>query len=893
MMTVNNSSLKIAYWNANSIQNKIHQLYNFLKQESIDIFCICETFLKSSSILHQHPDYYIYRNDRPDDQAKGGVMILVRREISHNLLPILKTKLIENIGIEINCQQRRFQLFSCYLPGGTTSQQINNYYLNDITLITRRRQSYCAVGDLNSKNGLWNCSRANLAGNLLHRKLNESDFFILHPTEHTYFPSDPNRVPSTIDLVITNGHHAFSTLSTHPLGSDHNIITFTIDFQDEVEFRSLYTRPCYREANWNIYENVIDTALINFDFNISNVTQTTHIDELITKLVELISNAERKAVPFKSPDRYSLILGPGTKELIKARAILERQYQRSPNEHLRRALKTEINRMTRNISKRINEIRNDNWSHRLKSVSNDENRKGLWQLAKFAKNRNRLIPPLKNGDDLAITGEEKSELLASTFANAHENPLHLEDSDFTNEVEDSINEFLNDSTTMDSIDMPDISEIESIIRKLKSSKSPGFDRINNRHIKHLPRKGILLLQLIILSCLRLSYFPDIWKIANIIAIKKPGKNPKDPKSYRPISLLSSLSKILEKVILKRLRKHTTDFNIIPPEQHGFTPGKSTTHQLKRVCTQIKFNLSIGKSTGMVLVDIERAFDRVWRSGLIKKMIAANYPKYLIRIINNFLRNRSFIVTSNGGRSTTKSIPYGVPQGSSLSPELYNIFTSDAPTPESCLRALFADDTAFLATSRVCADITRKLRDAVNLYLQYYTKWKISVNPEKFVAIFFTKRRTKEIPHRPLYIHSELRIPWSDTAKYLGLILDKKMTFGKHIDFVIDKTNKAMMLLYSLINRNSALSTDNKLLLYKVALRPIFTYGCPVYASAAITHQKKLQTIQNKLLKMCLNVHWRTSTELVHSMADIPTVFAFIERLSSRFHLNYIDQDEFF
>lgn len=478
----------------------------------------------------------------------------------------------------------------------------------------------------------------------------------------------------------------------------------------------------------------------------------------------------------------------------------------------------------------------------------------------------------------------KSQILTDTLAQAHNNPLHDDNPEFAFQVNNHVNQFLDDRPNIDTIPLPRIQETESIIKSLKSSKSPGLDNITNRVIRQLPSSGIMLLHLIIISSLKLVYFPQVWKSANVVAIKKPGKNTAEAKSYRPISLLSALSKIYEKTILNRLRNHIDENNIIPDDQHGFVKGKSTSHQLLRLQTHIKNSLILGDSTGLLLIDVERAFDRVWHYGLIKKMTDFNFPKYLIFLTRNFLQHRSFLVSVDGARSQIKRIPYGLPQGASLSPVLYNIFTADGPQPWNCDRALFADDTAFFTSSKICAEITKNLRETFKSYLKYFQKWKISLNLEKTQAIFFTRRRTREIPKRPLFISTNCRIPWSTEVKYLGVIFDKKITFSKHIQYVVEKTNKAIAILYPIISRNSALSLDNKLLLYKAALRPIFTYACPVYQQIAKSHLSKLQILQNKLLKMCMNLHWRTSTCEVHERANIPMVAEFIDNNCQRFQL---------
>ncbi len=116
------------------------------------------------------------------------------------------------------------------------------------------------------------------------------------------------------------------------------------------------------------------------------------------------------------------------------------------------------------------------------------------------------------------------------------------------------------------------------------------------------------------------------------------------------------------------------------------------------------------------------------------------------------------------------------------------------------------------------------------------------------------KKKLEIPSSPLKVKNH-QINRSDSVKYLVLLLDKRLTFNKHVEFIINKVSNAVKCMYPLINRKSSLKTKNKILLYKVGIRPILTYGAPVFSTAAKTHLKKIQTTQNKILKMILNVPW--------------------------------------
>jgi len=157
-------------------------------------------------------------------------------------------------------------------------------------------------------------------------------------------------------------------------------------------------------------------------------------------------------------------------------------------------------------------------------------------------------------------------------------------------------------------------EVKYIINKLKIGKSPGYDLISNKILSHLPKKTIILLTYIYNSMLRLSYFPLTWKFSIIILIHKPSKPKHLSSSYRPISLLPTLAKIFEKIILKRIRPIVKFHNIIPHSPFGFRTNHSTIQQIHRLTDQIATSFEKKEFCSGVFLDFAQAFDRVWHIG---------------------------------------------------------------------------------------------------------------------------------------------------------------------------------------------------------------------------------------------------------------------------------------
>lgn len=210
----------------------------------------------------------------------------------------------------------------------------------------------------------------------------------------------------------------------------------------------------------------------------------------------------------------------------------------------------------------------------------------------------------------------------------------------------------------------------------------------------MPQKCIVLLTKIFNACLFLGYFPSCWKLAKVIGLKKSGKDETIPSNYRPISLLPSLGKLLERLIRDRLLKYTKHID----EQFGFRQSHSTIQQLARVTQHIAHNLNLNTPTGMFLLDIEKAFDTVWHNGLLHKLIKNNVPLDLVKLVQSYLSNRKFRVHMQNSTSDYYNVPAGVPQGSVLGPILFIVYINDIPKQPHTQLACFADDTASLASS---------------------------------------------------------------------------------------------------------------------------------------------------------------------------------------------------
>lgn len=871
--------LSILCWNAQGIRSKLTEFFYLLQDINIDICLISETWLNQGHRMAT-PDYSIYRNDR-HGRLGGGVAICIKNSISHRLLPDFKTKTIESIGVEVQGPQSKVILIAVYFPGTALSTTKLKQFKADLKVLTSLKNSFLVCGDLNAKHRAWNCVKANQAGKIVFDETTNRDLLVQFTPTPTYFPPQKNRIfPSTIDIVITNGICNLHNLCTkQALTSDHLPISFEIEMTTNTNSTKKPIQ-CFSKANWSIFKSFLNNALHLREVDPENLRNAQQIDTAIVTFRDCVKEAEQISVPKIEVRNESIQLTPYILSLISIRNLLRRQWQRTRLLQL----KTEVNHYNKLIKSNIFHLRNLKWNKKLSSFNPGD--KQFWTTTKFLTKASKSIPPLKNrNNEFLLTDHEKAAEIAESFNKAHGITFHNKSNQSTESlVAASVQNvrFFN-SISNDMLNLPKPHEVHKIIRNLNNRKSPGDDAIKNITIKHLPKKGIVYLTQIYRACFRLSYFPNEWKHAKIIAIPKPGKDLTNPSNYRPISLLSTLSKILEKIVLGKINLHLRCKDIIIPEQFGFREGLSTNHQLLRVTNHIKTELANKRSTGVLTFDIEKAFDCVWHNALIHKMFKLKFPLHLIKLIQSFLHKRSFYVSINIAKSNSFNIQAGVPQGSVLSPTLFNIFTSDIniSTP-SCEIALFADDTAIYCSGKNPNKIISSLNAATTQLSNYCFTWKIKLNAAKTQATFFTKRKCERMLPSSMVIVDGAPTPWTNNIKYLGVYLDKSLTYKIHVEYAVERALKYIKILYSLINRKSKLSVYNKLLIYKTIFQSILLYACPIWGNCAACHKYKLQVIQNKCLKIMLNLPYSYPTSSIHKMVNVRMINDQIFKIRNNF-----------
>ncbi|GFV84009.1 RNA-directed DNA polymerase from mobile element jockey [Trichonephila clavipes] len=216
--------------------------------------------------------------------------------------------------------------------------------------------------------------------------------------------------------------------------------------------------------------------------------------------------------------------------------------------------------------------------------------------------------------------------------------------------------------------------------------------------------------------------------------------------------------------------------------------------------------------------------------------------------------QTFRVRVNNSYSNTGSCLSVVPQV--LSPYLYNIYTHDFPQHSTVSTCLFADDSVVLSQDVQLKYTIKAIQNFLDKLETWLTHWRIAINVDKSQAIVFRKWWVIDTPFQITLFDDNIQ--WVSVVKYLGLHIDSRLTFKKHIDYLAEKFWGRILLAISLIGRRSPLSLENKVILYKQILRSVITYGSPIWGAAAATHRKKIQVIQNKILRVMANAPWKTT-----------------------------------
>jgi ribonuclease HI len=860
-------ALSIMQWNARGLRCNKDQLKHFLLNTPTppDVLCIEETFLKEKALTPKLENYNSIRKDTTT-KGHGGLIIYIKVGLNFNVLEVEEIPNIEIQGVEITTLNGHLKIYNTYIPPehNITKENLQKLFPNKRAIL---------VGDYNSHNTWWGCTKNNIRGKLIEEILVENNMVVLNTGQATHITSNQSKLNSVIDLSISSldlALNATHLVTNRNMGSDHYASITTINEEILIEDNISMKLWKLNKANWKNYKE-----LSNFAITKETITGN-NIDESFHNIVESLTNLANQSIPCKnSYCKKSTNKNKKFKPLPYwnekcSNAIYKRnQFRNKMKKSKELHDYLEYKKQEAIVKQTLKAEAKDSWQNYC-SEFNDQTKLGaVWNLARKMNGvaTYSSIPTLKDNGILAESNKEKANMLANSYANTS-NTNNYSDK-FLNHLKDNnleTNPQIIGNTTNSEIEtlnkIFNINELKEAIRSSKTGKSPGDDKIPYELLKNLHKNAMGTL---------LSFYNDIWmqgKLpidwhhAVILPLLKPNKDASVAESYRPISLTPTLCKVMEKMVANRLQWYLETNNLITKNQSGFRKYKSTIDQILKLQDTILKKLKNKESVLAVFIDFERAYDMLHVPTLLRKLQTMGIVGHTTNWIENFLSNRTFQVKVGSEFSNKLIQQNGIPQGSVISPLLFLIMINDIPSgPDNVEMSLFADDSAVYMGCRNIKTLVSKIQMTVDIIYNWCNKngFKISLN--KTTAVLFSKKR--HLPIINIKIDQNL-IKMENKAKFLGIIFDRKLTWQPHIEYIIERCKKRLNLMRAVSGYQWGASKRSLLTIYKALIRSIIDYGDVAYSTACKSHLNKISVIQTEALRICCGAPKGTSASALQN-----------------------------
>lgn len=405
---------------------------------------------------------------------------------------------------------------------------------------------------------------------------------------------------------------------------------------------------------------------------------------------------------------------------------------------------------------------------------------------------------------------------------------------------------------------PEISheEITQCGLKTPLGKAPGPDGVPDMVIKEIARSNPEMLRSLLNTCFEQGVFPENWKVAKLVLLRK-GSRPLDcPSSYRPICLMNTVGKFFERIIKMRLEKHLEDTDGLNDKQYGFRKGRSTVDAaLKIMETVDKYStgpLYKRQLCAVVALDVQNAFNSARWERIERALHQKKVPNYIIRILQSYLSHRRL----QYGEERYKTVTCGVPQGSVIGPLLWNLMynsllevdTEGNTAQSSTNMVAFADDVAIITTGRT----TQLLEEVTNRALEKVAQWMedngLELSAKKTEAIILTSKRAYQLPS---FTIKDFRIQPQEQLRYLGVELHRVLGFKKHLEMAAAKAQSTATKLSRLMPNTGGSRQRNRRLLASV-VNSLLLYASPVWGKALV-FDRNVNTIERPQRTIALRV----------------------------------------
>ena len=762
--------LKIAHINSRSLLSCFEEI-KIILDNKIDILCISETWLEPNipDRLVKIDGYTLFRND---GGRGGGTCIYVKDCLKGAKIKIDNPPCqdIQDVWVKIQLNHLPSIIVGAMYRHPHATSDSFDYIHEILQTLAIENKAIFLLGDLND--------------NFLDRQSKlQKIVSILNFSQMIEKPTRITNTSSTlIDVAITNSKEKVLTAEVQACHvSDHELISITVNMskpKHKEETKTFRSKKDYSQETFcNIlldkidrFNEILKTDDVNVQEDIFSTNFTSSLDSCAPIVTKTIT---RPPAPWMTDEIKSEM---AHRDRLKER--LHFQYNEI-TEALYKLSKNRVKRMIRCAKSNF---------HRNRFIDGRNSKKNIWNIvnevipSKSKSNSNILV------NDPAASAEKFNEFFANVGKKTFES---VRSSNVQARVARVIQQQRNERLGLRSRFRPQPVSVETVVKTvmdLNNKNSSGIDGISIRFLKDSLPVLAFYLTVIINTSIVTGIVPEKWKHAIVCPLLKQG-DVEDPSNYRPISLLSVLSKILEKVVANQLYEFLSRNNLLSESQHGFRKGLSTQTALIQITEHLYKNIDKSKISLLALCDLSKAFDSVSHTLLLQKMDALQIDDFWF---TNYLSNRTQAVKINSNISSNQNIEYGVPQGSVLGPLLCNIFINDLHTVSGDSTLVqFADDAQFLLSDNIenLETLVQRMEATMERVNNYFSDNGLKVISDKTQYIFIGSRAfIDRIPDDIKIKVGNSELSPKDSAKDLGVILDSHLCFEKHVDYVCTKAN---------------------------------------------------------------------------------------------------------
>ena len=848
--------LNILQWNSEGLYRKTTALKQRLSEDKIHLACIQETHLNPANRLPSIRGYTPFRMDR--EGHKGGVLILVKNNlIVTEDFKVETNQQAEIHGIKLRVDDREITLFNMYCP---QDKALNLQSMNI------PGENCIVLGDLNSHSTSWGYNENDRRGDEVEDWQIETDLLLLNDPEDppTYFSrrwlttTTPDIAFATNDLATKTSRVVLSQLA----GSDHKPVLLSIDLNHKTKDVEPIARWNYKKADWEKFSSLTDKYTQPITANNSNINRpSSAFDKAVLKAATetIPRGARRNYKPYWTEELQQL-----EDKVTRAREEVEN----NPTVENNIAFKAS----SAKCRKEYIQAARTSWREKTESLNMEKDSNKLWKLARSLNDEEaKSIPITIENNQTLCTGKKAADCLIENY---EQNSRVEVPDDRKNYVHEELkNQKRNENNGPEYMEKPfTMEEMKEARASLHLKRSPGPDKITNEMLLHLGPKASSKLLQIYNNSWKTGNIPQSWREASMIPVHKKGKNRKDTNNYRPISLLSCTGKLLERMVNTRLTWHLESKNIYANEQAGFRQNLSTEDQVTYIAQKTEDGFQKKEHTLTVWIDMEKAFDKVWKDGLRLKLRKVGVCRNMFKWISQYLNNRKARVHVDGQQSSKKVLREGVPQGGVLSPTLFLVFINDImkDMPQKIQGAIYADDLVLWCSEEYLTTARYRIQEALNILDSWTKKWLVKINSSKTTYTVFslsTKEQKKSIT---LQLNGTT-LNKEDYQTYLGVTFDPKLTWKQQTE----KTEKRAKVQLNLMRKiaGSTWGADHQTLktLYTGSIRPTLEYGIQAWGNTAKTHFDRVSRVQNQAARIITGAMKSTPIEKLETYTGLQSI----------------------